>query len=277
MSVAALTHLGAQRSPSEDCFGIGDLGGSLAAPQRSLPDRAGDVASLTLTSGFALGVYDGMGGVAPGELASREAACVTQSTLAEAPRRAPRTSCVTASRTPSPRRTAPIFEVGQRDRRRLGAGTTATVASSQCPSSSRRPAAAAPTSSAIAASRRSRAAIGSPQRWCGRPHRPHRGSARRAAHEHHSPRPSACAGNTEPSLFRFVPCRDDVLLLCADGLSGDGRRRNDQRRAPPPARADRRLPGALRRGDGRRRHRQHHRHRRALHGGGLKPSTEAER
>lgn len=121
-TLAALTHVGLARVHNEDTLHVGDDTGDITRGRAELRERT------TLDHGFSFGVYDGMGGMSSGELASREAAGVVAATLAEEPRprdeEALRERLIEAVQ----RANRAIYLAGERDPRRRGNGSTATVA-----------------------------------------------------------------------------------------------------------------------------------------------------
>lgn len=121
-TLAALTDVGRTRHHNEDAFHVGDLAGDLTRDRAELRER------ITLDRGLGLGVYDGMGGMASGETASREAASVVPTSLARAPRpideedlRARLIGAVSEAN-------RAIFDRSTKEPQHRGMGTTATVA-----------------------------------------------------------------------------------------------------------------------------------------------------
>lgn len=122
VSIAGLTDVGHARDHNEDSFLVSDLAGDLTRG----PDEVGE--RRALGRGLAIGVYDGMGGMSSGELGSRDAAIAVASSLRETPlpsveddlRDRLVRAVVAANRS--------VFEAAERDMRRRGSGTTATVA-----------------------------------------------------------------------------------------------------------------------------------------------------
>lgn len=121
-TLAALTHVGLARVHNEDTLHVGDDTGDLTRGRAELRER------ISLEHGLSFGVYDGMGGMSSGEVASREAASVVAATLAEEPRprdeEALRERLIEAVQ----RANRAIYLAGERDPRRRGNGSTATVA-----------------------------------------------------------------------------------------------------------------------------------------------------
>lgn len=122
VTLAALTDVGLTRVHNEDTLHVGDDTGDITCGRAELRER------ISLDHGLSFGVYDGMGGMSSGEVASREAASVVAATLAEEPRprdeEALRERLIEAVQ----RANRAIYLAGERDPRRRGNGSTATVA-----------------------------------------------------------------------------------------------------------------------------------------------------
>ncbi|MFT3773711.1 MAG: SpoIIE family protein phosphatase [Minicystis sp.] len=221
VSVAALTNVGMHRSVNEDAFALGEIGGALAhTPSEACPTGE-HTARITLASGLVLGVYDGMGGGSSGDSASRDAAHVVHTTLAEEP--LPRTEDELRDRLSRAvgQANRAVFLAGQNDRRRLGSGTTATIA------------ALVDACAVIAQAGDSRAYLLRGRRLVPvtRDDRLTAELVRQASPDVTEEQLASLPTNVitkalgmredmDASITRVILRRDDVLLLCSDGLWG---------------------------------------------------------
>ncbi|APR83789.1 Serine/threonine phosphatase PPP [Minicystis rosea] len=219
VSVAALTH--ASRNRNEDSFGIGTLDGAfLHAPSEACPTGE-HCAAFTLTHGLVLGVYDGAGGHAAGEVASKDAAHLVQSELAHDPSPTDEDDLRARLEQALGHANRTLLERSMADARRRGSISTATVA------------ALAGACAIIAQTGDSRAYLLRNRRLVQltRDDRLVAEMVRQGlpniTAEELDALPSqiltkalGIRADLEPSLSRVLLQRDDVLLLCSDGLWG---------------------------------------------------------
>jgi PPM family protein phosphatase len=122
VSIAGLTDRGPARSYNEDTFLVSDLGREITWGPDEIHER------FALGRGLVIGVYDGVGGAASGDLASRDAAVSVAMSMREEP--LPATEDQVRDRLVRAVAVANrhVFDASSSDTARRGSGTTATVA-----------------------------------------------------------------------------------------------------------------------------------------------------